>query len=74
MDDHEVPVGHDEAGLIFQSRRAALEQIEGIIAVGLDMSAVLDVVGRGQQCSLFPEIPRDHFRLPTIRSGCNIEC
>src|SRR5256884_9425909 len=46
MDDHEVPVGHDHARLIFQRRRDALDQIEETVAAGLDMSAVLDVVGR----------------------------
>src|SRR2546422_6415681 len=37
MDDHEVPVGHDHARLIFQRRRDALDQIEETIAAGLDM-------------------------------------
>ena len=46
MDDHEVPVGDDHAMLIFQRRRDTLDQIEETIAAGLDMSAVLDVVGR----------------------------
>ena len=46
MDDHEVPVGHDHARLIFQRRRDALDQIEETVAAGLDISAVLDVVGR----------------------------
>ena len=46
VDDHEVPLGHDHAGLIFQRRWNALDQPEETIAAGLDMSAVLDVVGR----------------------------
>jgi len=46
VDDHEVPLGHDHAGLIFQRRRNVLDQTEETIAAGLDMSAVLDVVGR----------------------------
>ena len=28
MDDHEVPLGHDHAGLIFQRRRNSSDQIE----------------------------------------------
>jgi hypothetical protein len=46
MNDHEVPVGHDQAGLISQRRREAPDQIEETVAAGLDMRAVLDVVGR----------------------------
>src|SRR5882724_2719363 len=45
MDDHEVPVGNANARLIFQRRGDALDQIEETIAAGLDMGAVLDVVG-----------------------------
>ncbi len=46
VDDHEIPLGHDHAGPIFQRRRNVLDQTEETIAAGLDMSAVLDVVGR----------------------------
>src|SRR6266566_6918008 len=46
MDDHKVPVGDDHARLIFQRRRSAFDEIEETIAAGLDMSAVLNVVGR----------------------------
>jgi hypothetical protein len=46
MDDHEVPVSHDHAGLILQRRRNALDQGEETIAAGLNMSTMLDVVGR----------------------------
>ena len=46
MDDHEVPVCDDHARLIFQRRRNAFDQIEETVAAGLDVSAVLNVVGR----------------------------
>ena len=46
MDDDEVPLRHDDAGLVFERRRCALDQIEEAFAARLDVRTVLDVVGR----------------------------
>jgi hypothetical protein len=46
MDDDEVAVRHDNAGLVLQRRRQALDEIEEALAAGSDVRAVLDVCGR----------------------------
>ena len=45
MDDYEVPLRHDDAGLVFEGRRCAPDQIEEAFAARLDVRTVLDVVG-----------------------------
>jgi hypothetical protein len=44
--DHEIFFGHNGSRFILQRRRYALDEIEQTVATGLDMSAVLDIVGR----------------------------
>src|SRR4029079_3110264 len=46
MDDDEVPLRHDDAGLVFERRRCAFDQIEEAFAARLDVRTVLDVAGR----------------------------
>jgi hypothetical protein len=46
VDYHEIAFGDDHSGLIHQGRRDALDEIEQAVATRLDMSALLDVVGR----------------------------
>jgi hypothetical protein len=44
--DHKILFGHNRSRFIFQRRREALYGIKQTVAAGLDMSAVLDIVGR----------------------------
>src|SRR6267154_4326656 len=44
--DHKIFFGHNGSRFILQRRRYALDEIEQTVATGLDMSAVLDIVGR----------------------------
>ena len=46
MNDDEIFVGDDDAGLVLECRREAFDEVEESFAPGLDVSAVLDVVGR----------------------------
>jgi hypothetical protein len=46
VDDDEIAIGHDHAGLVAQRRGDSLDQIEQTIAARRDVGAVLDVVGR----------------------------
>src|SRR5262249_16204869 len=46
VDDDEVAVRHDQAGLVLQRRRETLDEIEEALAAGRDVRAVLDVAGR----------------------------
>src|SRR4029077_13635346 len=46
MDNHEVALRHNHPGLIFESWRKALDEIEQSLAPRLDVRTVLDVVGR----------------------------
>src|SRR5712671_6521981 len=46
MNDNEVAISHDHAGLVFQRRRHALDEVEEALAAGSDVRAVLDVRGR----------------------------
>src|SRR5262249_2708538 len=46
MDDDEVAVRHDEAGLVLQRRREASDEVEQALEAGCDVRAVLDVPGR----------------------------
>ena len=45
VNHHEVSVGHDRPGLVFERRREGLDQIEQPVAARRDVSTVLDVVG-----------------------------
>jgi hypothetical protein len=42
--DNEIPFSHNRSGLIFESRRKALDEIEQALTTGSTVSAVLDVV------------------------------
>src|SRR5260370_14359740 len=44
--DDEIPFSQNRSGLIFESRRKAFDEIEQALTARLNMSAVLDVVGR----------------------------
>ena len=46
MNYHKITFSHDYPRLILQRGRDALDEIEQAVATRLDMSAVLDVVGR----------------------------
>src|SRR5712671_2563958 len=46
MNDNEVAISHDHAGLVFQRRRHALDEVEEALAAGSDVRAVLDICGR----------------------------
>ena len=46
MEDHKVPLGHDQAGLVLQGRRGRLHQLEQPLPARRDVGAMLDVVGR----------------------------
>src|SRR5262249_14449347 len=46
VNNHEVSVGDNRAGLILERRRKAFNQIEQSIAARRDVSAVLDIVRR----------------------------
>jgi len=42
--DDDIPFGHNRSGLIFESRRKALDEIEQALTTGSNVRAVLDVV------------------------------
>ena len=44
MDHHEIPSGDDDACLILQRGRKALDEIEQAVSARLNMIAVLNVV------------------------------
>ena len=46
MDDDEVSLGYDYSGLILERGRGALDQVEETVTAGLNVRAVLNVVGR----------------------------
>src|SRR6185295_15465732 len=46
MNDDEVAISHEQAGLVFQRWRQALDEVEEALAAGSDVCAVLDVCGR----------------------------
>src|SRR5258708_25326624 len=54
MNDDEVAISHDHAGLVFQRRRHALDEVEEALAAGSAVRAVLDV--RGRPVALSPDV------------------
>ena len=46
MHDHKVTLGHDHTRFIFEGRGSTLDEIEETFPAWLDVSAVLDIVGR----------------------------
>src|SRR6266403_1742611 len=46
MNDHELPFSHNEPRLVLQRRRDTLYETEKAFTTRLDVSAMLDVVGR----------------------------
>src|SRR5712692_1349800 len=44
--DDKIPFSHNRSGLIFESRRKALDEIEQALTTGSNVGAVLDVVRR----------------------------
>src|ERR1700760_301103 len=46
MQDDEFPFSHNRSGLIFESRRKALNEIEQTVTTGSNVCTVLNVAGR----------------------------
>jgi hypothetical protein len=57
--NHKIFFGYNRSRFILQRRGKALDEIEEAVATGLNMSAVLDVVGR--------PIARRRFVVPLIK-------
>lgn len=51
MDDDEVTFGHDHTWLVPERHGRTLDEVEEAFAARLDMSTVLDVVGRPEAFS-----------------------
>src|SRR5713226_9602379 len=78
--DDEIPFSHNRSGLIFESRREALDEIEQAFTTRRDMSAVLDVVrlpkllGSGVVTLVEQRIERFHDKRFVFRLNCTIHC
>jgi hypothetical protein len=51
--DDEIPFSHNRSGLIFESRRKALDEIEQALTTGSNVRAVLDVSNASRTSALF---------------------